>query len=430
MDEMGSSVSTPLTPRRSLIDGLLCNRGTIAIKAALALPLLVFLVGNTTDYARFLKERTALQDAVDAASLAAAKEVSLTDSNRDSLAAVARSIVQRYVDIHKQALSDDDVKIDVSTRSSPLEVDVQAALPFTAIFGNVFGFNPDKVNVRSVARVVGKPNICLLALDGWGPGAVQLEVSAKMTARNCGVYSNSRSPAGVSILNAARLTADVTCSAGGVVGGRKIAPAAYTDCPQFDDPLAGRPEPTPGACDHTATIVVAQRRHLRPGTYCLGLTIAGLADVTFEPGIYYIKGGLFSVAGLAKIKGDGVSFYLGPTATLLFDPTTTIKLSATRSGPLAGLLFFASRSQPKLLTHTILSRNAQELTGTVYLPTSTLVVDGSARIGAEAAYTAIVARRILLLATPHVVLNSNFDETDVPVPDGIRGAGQPVILAK
>ena len=97
---------------------------------------------------------------------------------------------------------------------------------------------------------------------------------------------------------------------------------------------------------------------------------------------------------------------------------------------MAGLLFFGSRSQSKLLINTILSSNAQKMLGTLYLPNTSLVVESLARVGGESAYTAIVARRLVLLDNPHLVLNSNYGDTDVPVPDGIKGAGQPVMLVK
>ena len=97
---------------------------------------------------------------------------------------------------------------------------------------------------------------------------------------------------------------------------------------------------------------------------------------------------------------------------------------------MAGLLFFGSRNQSKTFTHTILSRNAQKLVGTIYLPNNAFIVDGDAAVGSNSAYTAIVARRVELRAGPHLVLNSNYDQTDVPVPDGIRGATEPARIVQ
>jgi hypothetical protein len=80
--------------------------------------------------------------------------------------------------------------------------------------------------------------------------------------------------------------------------------------------------------------------------------------------------------------------------------------------------------------HQILSDDARNLLGTIYLPRGRLNVDANSPIADKSAYTAIVARKISLYGGPHLVLNSNYDETDVPVPEGIRGAAQPVSLVK
>jgi hypothetical protein len=298
------------------------------------------------------------------------------------------------------------------------------------MFGHAFGLGLQPITVRSVARIMGTPNICLLALERREPGAIQLQLGGRITGNGCAVFSNSSSVSGINVLLNSRMAAETVCSAGGVIGAQNISPSPYFDCPQFDDPLASRAEPTVGSCDHKAVIVAIGRRTLTPGVYCGGLTVLALAKVTLEPGTYVFTGGPVLVEGLASISGTGVTLFFSDIATLVLGETSIVRLSASTSGPLAGLLIFGSREQSKLLTHTILSRNAQHFVGTVYLPNNTLLIDGSANIGSESAYTAIVARRVMLLSTPNVVLNSNYGETDVPVPDGIRGAGQPARLVR
>ena len=167
-----------------------------------------------------------------------------------------------------------------------------------------------------------------------------------------------------------------------------------------------------------------------PGTYC-GLIISGGAQVKLSPGIYVIKDGPLIVTGGAGNFGEGVGLFLtGQSATLALEADSTVNLEAPTTGPMAGLLVFASRSTTRGNVHKIFSENAQVMVGTVYLPTGELRVDGAAKIGGDAAYTAIVAEKVRLYGGPHIVLNSNYDETDVPVPDGIKGAGQPVQIVE
>lgn len=59
------------------------------------------------------------------------------------------------------------------------------------------------------------------------------------------------------------------------------------------------------------------------------------------------------------------------------------------------------------------------LEGTLYLPRGHLYIDADQPIADQSAYTAIIAGQLSLYAGPHVVLNTNYDETDVPVPAGI-----------
>ena len=97
---------------------------------------------------------------------------------------------------------------------------------------------------------------------------------------------------------------------------------------------------------------------------------------------------------------------------------------------MAGLLIFASRSGAAGNKHRIQSKNAQKLVGTIYAPTGELSIDGDANVGNLSAYTAIVVEKLVLFGGPHVKLNTNYSDTDVPVPDGIKGAGQPISLVE
>jgi hypothetical protein len=51
-----------------------------------------------------------------------------------------------------------------------------------------------------------------------------------------------------------------------------------------------------------------------------------------------------------------------------------------------------------------------------------LRVDGTQPVADQSAYTAIVTRRVELTQSPNLVINSSYDATDVPVPNGIGPA--------
>lgn len=411
------------------------QRGSVVVPFAFVLPVLVTVSLSGVDFAWAVMQKSALQTAADASAIAGAKELSLSDAKRENVAAVVQDMVLGSIGQNANSLiKKTAVKPTVTAQviDDPLQVVVTIKQPVDAVVGGIFGIEFPAIEIISVARVVGKPNICVLALDTGANKAISLEHNARVTGRNCAVYSNSAHTNALVAKNSATLTASFICSRGGKSGGPgNFDPPPLTDCPGFEDPLAGRVEPVVGACDETDLVVSAQTTTLRAGTYCGGLTITDGSVVELEDGVYTFKDGPLVIDEGSSLKGQGVGFYLtGADATLRIDNDSSISLAAPTSGALAGLLIFESRSQPLSGVHKLLSNNAPVLLGTIYLSRGELRIDAEAPIAQDSAYTAIVARTMRLYGGPHLILNTNYDQTDVPVPKGIRGAGQPVALVK
>ena len=77
-----------------------------------------------------------------------------------------------------------------------------------------------------------------------------------------------------------------------------------------------------------------------------------------------------------------------------------------------------------------MSDNARLLEGTIYLPRGHLYIDADAPIADKSAYTAIIVSRLELFAGPNLVLNADFDATDVPVPEGVGNIGGKIYLSQ
>jgi hypothetical protein len=207
-------------------------------------------------------------------------------------------------------------------------------------------------------------------------------------------------------------------------------------------------------CNHLGLVIRGGTRTLQPGVYCLGLKITDGADVTLAPGIYIIKDGPLIVDRGASISGDDVSIFLtGRKANLVFEADSTINLTASRDGPLAGLLIFddpSGASAPAIppyalpipllgdllgallgappREHKILSDNARNLLGTIYMPRGRLIIDATKPIADKSAYTVLVVQRIDLHDGPNLFLNSDYGASEVPVPKGLGPYGSNVIL--
>lgn len=309
-------------------------------------------------------------------------------------------------------------------------VEVALALTWQPFFLHFLSGEVTPVRVEARAHSLASRLACVVGLSPILPPGVQLWSNASLKANGCDVYSNTELPTGLVVGDNATLQAELICVSGGYVAAspRSVQPQPTTDCPAFEDPLADRQPPMVGGCDHIATIILSQNRTLNPGVYCGGLTIAGNSRVKLNPGVYIIRDGLFKVADSATLVGENTGFFLtGLETVMYFDSGSTIDLTAPKDGPLAGVLFYEDPKSPPLRVHRIGSNKARNLLGTIYLPVGILLVDSNAPVADRSDYTAIVVRSLELREGPNLVLNSDYENSDVPVPEGLI-IGSPVLI--
>jgi hypothetical protein len=102
----------------------------------------------------------------------------------------------------------------------------------------------------------------------------------------------------------------------------------------------------------------------------------------------------------------------------VFGSSSLVDIEAPISGALAGLVAFQDRSSPEV-DFVVTSNKARKLLGIIYLPNGNLIVDANNRVADASAYTAIVVLRLRLSKRPNLVLNTDYDQTLVTVPDGV-----------
>lgn len=405
--------------------------GNVALIAAFAIPALFGCSALALDFARGWSARESLQSTADAAALAAATELPLRSTSETTIDAIVAQYVQRNLPQNIQVSALDSRILD---RRSGVQVELSAHVP--SIMGAMFnpsGFTPHAV---AVARLASGAPLCALALDQRAPRAIFLERRARILAPDCAVMSNSVSPNGVVAQDGTELRATMICTAGGFSGSRgNFNPDPVTDCPAIPDPLAGRAEPSSAGCTSLLTLQLSGTRNLSPGVYCGGLTVLPGATINLAPGVYVMKNGPLNVMNGASLVGNYVGFYfVGDLSSMTLAPNSRIQLTAPRDGPMAGFLFFANRvlltGDLNLRHFRISSNNARTLLGTIYLRDGVLDVDAQRPIADRSAYTVIVARRIQVTAGPDLVLNTDYDGTDIPVPDGVGPRRPQAFLAE
>jgi len=408
--------------------------GGLAVGFTVSLPVVLAAVGMASDYITMTKVRADLQAAADAAAMAGAREILLARSNAAQVKSAAMSyaayslVGDGAATKEQLAAANLQVGADVIDDFSAVKVDIaEAWAPF---FAHLIKEDITPIRVNATARFVGSNNICVLGLSDKG-SPVFVDRYGQLTGNGCGVFSNSRGTAALKVETGAKLETSITCSVGGnsVSASAVVDPSPLSDCPVVPDPLADRPAPAVSSCDHNSMFLTNQTMTLDPGVYCAGLTIDGTSVVTLNPGVYVIKDGQLLVGGTAYLHGEGVSFFITGTTPgkIKFNTNTKIELSAPVSGTMAGILVFEDRTLGTPLKHQISSNNARKLIGTIYLPVGDLIVDASNPVADQSAYTAIIARHLELNAGPNLVLNSDYEATEVPVPEGIKGTSQVVL---
>jgi Flp pilus assembly protein TadG len=391
-----------------------------AVMFSLATPAVMAAIGVASDFGIYNMKRTKLQAAADEAAIAGARELTLTSSNKSSIQAAADSFARAAIGNSSAKLSV-EATIDLKTKT----VKVKVTEVWTPFFAQFIGANVTPIVTSATAGLFGESKICVLALSTTGVGAVAMTRDAHLQADGCTVYSNSDSSSSVYLGDTSSIDAKLVCTVGGVKdNGSLTADKVVTDCPVLNDPLVKRPRLSVGGCDETNLSIKSGIQTLKPGVYCGGLKVSGNAVVNLQEGEYIIKDGPLLVYGSAELRGKNVGFFLtGKLGLMQFLNDATIDLAGRETGPMAGMLVFDDPLEMGLLRiHTVSAKNAYNLTGTIYLPNGNLIVDPTATVGAKSAYTAIVAKRLVVQNGPTLVLNTNYGATPVPVPEGIKAA--------
>ena len=83
-----------------------------------------------------------------------------------------------------------------------------------------------------------------------------------------------------------------------------------------------------------------------------------------------------------------------------------------------------------LREYRIISEQARNLLGTIYLPAGRLIIDSKKPIADQSAYTVIIARLVNLYDGPDLVLNARYGATDIPVPNGVGPSSADTLLLR
>lgn len=289
------------------------------------------------------------------------------------------------------------------THETSDSIEIILTEPAPRYFSAIYLTSNFNITARSVATKHGSHIACVIALSPNASPGISIGGSGTMDSSNCDIVSNSTTSDAISVGGSGSLT--VPCAVS--VGSSTLTSGVHlTKCttmtngaPPAADPYYSVPAPAiPGTCQTVSN----KQTSFSPGYYCNGISINWSNAVTFQPGLYYISGGGFTVNGQANITGAGVTFYLANGNSVNMNGGATVNFSAPTSGTYSGVTFFGDRSD-KTSNPVFNGGSAQVITGAIYFPTQGVTYSGHGSANSQC--TQLVAYTVTVTG------NANFNAT-------------------
>lgn len=390
---------------------------------AITLTALMAMLGLVIETSRLMARSQEVQTAADSAALVAAEML-----NRGETTTTARTTAIDFTSTHN-GVTPGSIQISLPPLTGPYVSQAKyAEVNITSYFDTPLarlldGATSSRLRARAVAGPKSSPwPDLLLTLDktsvpgllASGPGQLRVEGDCVVNSRGGGFDETGQAVAGLAgfaaqIDQPGLLLANQVRVTGGV-----NAPASFQGLTSNADPLLCRAGWTPDpfkdlpAPRGSLGVSLLDRGRIRsttsastisarPGLYSEIIITAG--TVTFQPGIYVIRGGSLTMTG-GTITGPGVLFYLTGTdySALYGTPdngdgenipststamggvtiTTPVNLTAYNNpgNPFSGMLIYTRRfnTNPLVIAST---QNTGTLTGTIYSKWGPLTLSGS-----------------------------------------------------
>jgi len=389
--------------------------GNFAITFGITIFPILFLAGLAVDYSAIARERSRLQESADSAAFYAVKELEKAGYTESDLEKEATKVVASNFDISDEF----SVELDKSGNRVTVRLAGQYQPTFLALL------HPEPVDIGVVAEVAYKEAYqgakCFISLSDTGKGVLNLNGNAVISAKYCSVQVNSNSADAVDLNGAGTsLTSESNCFVGGVQSGlSRIQPPPEKECAFVPDPFDDREMPAIGGCtEYDFKVNGNLSKELEPGVYCGGISIGSGASVTFKPGLYVIKDGMFKTTGNASLFGDGVTFlFTGTDVALQFSGGTTFHFVAMKDGPLPGFVVFFDPAADTHFASSFSGNSGTYFEGILYFSVNDLSIDGEGSVNSASPFSALVANTITLNGNANIHFNIEPGYDELPVPE-------------
>ncbi|MFW7266933.1 pilus assembly protein TadG-related protein [Gluconacetobacter sp. Hr-1-5] len=362
------------------------RRGAVALLVALALPVLMGVLGLGIDVSYWAMTRLELQRVADLAAVAGVARYGASGQVSDALNTAAAVAELNGLPAGTQGGDGIVTRTDTAgaykttiTFAAPATLTVTIVKAAPRLFSALFltsGTQP--VSARAVARLTVRTHgaaACVLALSGVGETV--LEDGARLSMPGCDLRTNG----------ALALGAEAAIDVANLVAGGTIGPDGNDVCSaltcvqyaaQMADPYADLYGGLLGMSLHAVSLPKGQTTLSPPPVGTAYAWQPGGGAYTLMPGIYYISGD-FSVNAGTTLTGTGVTIIA--SGNVAIDGNASLHLAAPATGAAAGLLFASAGSLFQFTGGT-----ATTLTGAIYAPHASMIIDGDNGAAADCLY--------------------------------------------
>jgi hypothetical protein len=255
-------------------------------------------------------------------------------------------------------------------------------------FSSIFGSGSIPVRARSVAMglTTAYAQSAILILDPTGASALKASGNPSITV-NAPIRVDSTSAQALTVSGSSNMIAPLINVTGNysLSGGAVITGTVNTGVTATPDRLASLAVPDPNSLTSQSASALnlgdGAAHTLSPGVYNGGISISNSTSVTLLPGIYYIRGGGFTLSGTSNLTGTGVMIYNAPlTATdaISLSGKGNVTLSPPTSGLYTGLTLFQDRTSSAAASIT--GDSGFNITGSLYFAGALLTVTGNSDV--------------------------------------------------
>ncbi len=399
--------------------------GNITIMAGIAIVPLAMIIAMSSELVALSSERALMQSAADAAALSGAQNLTLVGARaRQSTEDVEKFAMAQVGEFATRA----KVSFKASQGSDGYYT-VEGLALRSSFFGNLVPPGGFRIEVASVAESMQVQPLCIIGDAATvGGKAITATNNSSIQAKNCIVHANSDF----------ELTENAAVQVGtpratGVASGSGFTPTAYSGALRVNDPFAARvirmPLPCTSVPDGGAQTHSTGTVTLTPGMHRTEYTITGNAVLRLQPGNYHFCKHL-KLLGNGRVEGDDVLLMFDSGTSLQAGDNSSLSLSGRQTGGWAGFVVVSTRSNSQ--DFTISSSNVDRLLGTIYLPMARLIVSAPGSVAEGSQWSVIVAKNINLSQNARLVINTDYEGSPVPVPNGVGnqagGANGPLRL--